>query len=169
NRFLGHLMQSGISFQLRQSWEETLSVDFVCRERLIEVEFFDHHIEYSFFLLDRSEQQDCPWLVGQVQWNTEIIAAADKQLKLRGIRDLVPLLVFLKSKRQYFRLETTPANGVNVAIAMPGKRIDVEVFETHVEYRYFTGDEAVDDDQDWLFGMIAGTASGLPYRPPESQ
>jgi hypothetical protein len=162
--FLDHLKRSKLIFRLRHSRDEAVSVDFVCGETLLEVDFFDDHIEYSFFPLDRSEVHNFPWLIDQVHWNTELIDATDRRLKLRGGKDLFPFLDMLKAKRQYFRLATSPENRVIVAIVMPGKRIDIHVFDEHVEYSYFSGDEAVYNDQDWLFGMIEGTATGLPFQ-----
>lgn len=157
--FLNHLARWNLIYRLRQSWDETLSVDFVCGETLIEVEFFDDHIEYSFFVRDRSEVHDFPWLIEQIQWNTELIVPADRRMKLRGIRDLVPFLNMLKEKRQPFSLEKTHDAAITVALAMPGKRIHVDIFEARVEYRYFSGDEAVEDDQDWLFSKISEAAA----------
>lgn len=166
--FLDHLARSNFIYRIEQQRDDALMATFMCGESLIEIEFFDDRIEYSFFPRDRSIAFDFSWLLAQVHWNTEIVVAADKRLKLRGIRDLLPFLRMLTSKRQFFRVEASPENITTISLDMPGKRILLEVFETHVEYRYFTGDEAVDNDQDWLFGMIAGTATGLPFRPQES-
>lgn len=168
-QFLNFLSHREFAPRLEQPGDGTLLVTFICGEMLMEVEFFEDHIEYSFFPRDRSMAFDFPWLLGQIHWNTERIVAADRRLKLRGIRDLFPFLRMLTAKRQFFRVEASPDNTITVSVDMPGKRILVEILETRVEYSYFTGDEAVDDDQDWLFGMIAGTATGLPFRPEESQ
>jgi hypothetical protein len=167
--FLNHLEQLKLIFRLRHSRDKAVSVDFICGENLIEVDFFDDHIDYSFFLRDRSEVHDFSWLIEQVHWNTDVVNAADRRLNLRGGKDLFPFLDMLKAKRQYFRLATSPENRVIVAIVMPGKRIDIHVFDEHVEYSYFSGDEAVYNDQDWLFGMIEGTATGLPFQPEGSR
>ena len=74
---------------------------------------------------------------------------------LRGIRDLVPFLNFLKENKVWFHLEQVSHEALMVTITLVGERIEVEFFEDHIEFSRFTGDESVERDVGLLFSLIA--------------
>jgi hypothetical protein len=75
-------------------------------------------------------------------------------MTLSGIGDLIPFLGFLRDRRIWFRLESLRHDAVMVEIHLVGIRLEVEFFDDHIEYSYFTGDESVLDDQKKLFDLL---------------
>ena len=73
---------------------------------------------------------------------------------LDGMKDLLPFLNFLKDKKIWFTLEHWRPEAITVVINMVTMRLEVDFFDDHIEYSYFTGDESVLDDQQKLFDLI---------------
>ena len=67
-------------------------------------------------------------------------------MKLRGIQDILEFLNFLRSKKIFFRIEGLRTNSIMVTFTLVGCRVEVDFFEDHIEFSYFTGDEGVHDD-----------------------
>lgn len=75
-------------------------------------------------------------------------------MTLSGIKDFLPFLVFLRDRNIWFRISSLRDDAVTVEIHLVTIRLEVEFFDDHIEYSYFTGDESVEDDQKALFDMI---------------
>lgn len=67
---------------------------------------------------------------------------------------LLRLLNTLNRKKLMFRLEQQTDDAVMVSFAFVGMRVEVEVFEDHLEFSTFEGDESVDSDEARLFKLI---------------
>ncbi|MCA0406726.1 MAG: hypothetical protein LCH39_11310 [Proteobacteria bacterium] len=67
-------------------------------------------------------------------------------MKLNGLPDLLKFLDFLRSKKIHFRLDQYRSNTITVTFTLVGCRVEVDFFEDHIEFSYFTGDEGVHDD-----------------------
>ena len=66
--------------------------------------------------------------------------------KPRGLVDLLGYLEFLRSKRIGFDLSQDRPDSIMVTFTLVGCRVEVDFFDDHIEFSYFTGDEAVEDD-----------------------
>ena len=75
-------------------------------------------------------------------------------MKLSGLNDLLAFLNFLKDQRIWYRVEHLRFDALTIEIHLVGIRLEVEFFDDHIEYSYFTGDESVHDDQVRLFELI---------------
>ena len=75
-------------------------------------------------------------------------------MKLTGLKDLLPFVNFLKDMRLTYRMDHWRFDALTVTVYLVGIRLEVEFFDDHIEYSYFTGDESVHDDQARLFEMI---------------
>jgi len=73
---------------------------------------------------------------------------------LRDIRDLIPFLAFLKQHHVFFRLENNRSDSIMVCFTLLRIRVELDFFDDHIEFSYFTGSEDVENDQKLLFGMI---------------
>jgi hypothetical protein len=62
-KFLEHLRAAGIHFKLRSSRDDSVSVDFTLVGCRVEVDFFEDHIEFSYFTGDESVHDD--WKIMQ--------------------------------------------------------------------------------------------------------
>lgn len=67
---------------------------------------------------------------------------------------LLKLLSLLNTKKLMFRLEQQRDEAIMVSFAFAGMRVEVEVFEDHLEFSTFEGDEGVDSDEARLFRLI---------------
>lgn len=67
---------------------------------------------------------------------------------------LLRLLTLLNKKKLMFRLEQQRDEAIMVSFAFVGMRVEVEVFEDHLEFSTFAGDEGVDSDEARLFRLI---------------
>ncbi len=74
--------------------------------------------------------------------------------ELRGIKDLIPFLAFLAEKKIHHIIEQDRPSSVMVTIRLFGIFIELDFFDDHIEYSYFTGNEDVETDQARLFAMI---------------
>ncbi|MBL8590567.1 MAG: hypothetical protein JNK46_18680 [Methylobacteriaceae bacterium] len=71
-----------------------------------------------------------------------------------GIKDLLPFLEFLNSRKVLFRIEQSRPDAIMVSFTLVGVRAEVEFFDDHIEYSLFHGDEWVLDDQAALVALI---------------
>ncbi|MCA3596640.1 MAG: hypothetical protein IOC64_00850 [Methylobacterium sp.] len=60
--------------------------------------------------------------------------------------DLIKFLNVLKSKNIKFDLSQDRPESIMVTFTLVGCRVEVDFFEDHIEFSYFTGDESVHDD-----------------------
>lgn len=67
---------------------------------------------------------------------------------------LLHLLNLLNRKKLMFRLDQQSDDAVMVSFAFVGMRVEVEVFEDHIEFSTFSGDESVQIGEDKLFKLI---------------
>jgi hypothetical protein len=67
---------------------------------------------------------------------------------------LLNFLTFLRNHRISFELSQERDTCVMVTIALPCIRIEVEIFEDHIEYSYFTGNEDVYSDEAELYKLL---------------
>lgn len=67
-------------------------------------------------------------------------------MKFQGIRDIFRFLDFLRAKSIKFDLSQDRPDSIMVTFTLVGCRVEVDFFEDHIEFSYFTGDEAVHDD-----------------------
>ena len=79
-------------------------------------------------------------------------------MTLDGVKDLIPFLDFLDEKKVCFTLGRERPETIMVTILILGARIEVEIFDDHIEYSVFRGSEDVLDDQPALFEMIRAFA-----------
>jgi len=80
--------------------------------------------------------------------------------KLRGISDLITFLNFLDKHNIFYRIEHHRDDTVLVTFTLVGSRVEVDFFEDHIEFSYFTGSEDVEENQELLFNMISKTVNG---------
>ncbi len=64
----------------------------------------------------------------------------------RNLVDLIKFLNVLKSKNIKFDLSQDRPESIMVTFTLVGCRVEVDFFEDHIEFSYFTGDESVHDD-----------------------
>lgn len=64
----------------------------------------------------------------------------------RSLVDLIKFLNVLKSKNIKFDLSQDRPESIMVTFTLVGCRVEVDFFEDHIEFSYFTGDESVHDD-----------------------
>ncbi|MCA3623681.1 MAG: hypothetical protein IOC52_05830 [Methylobacterium sp.] len=60
--------------------------------------------------------------------------------------DLIKFLNVLKSKNIKFDLSQDRPESIMVTFTLVGCRVEVDFFEDHIEFSYFTGDESVHDN-----------------------
>ncbi|MCA3603654.1 MAG: hypothetical protein INF22_08355 [Methylobacterium sp.] len=60
--------------------------------------------------------------------------------------DLIKFLNVLKSKNIKFDLSQDRPESIMVTFTLVGCRVEVDFFEDHIEFSYFTGDESVHDE-----------------------
>jgi hypothetical protein len=75
-------------------------------------------------------------------------------MKLTGLPDLLPFLLFLRKSKISFTIECIRDDAIMVTFTVVGARIEVDFFDDHIEYSVFTGDESVEDDPEKLFRTI---------------
>jgi hypothetical protein len=64
----------------------------------------------------------------------------------RSLVDLIKFLNVLKSKNIKFDLSQDRPESIMVTFTLVGCRVEVDFFEDHIEFSYFTGDESVHDN-----------------------
>ncbi len=64
----------------------------------------------------------------------------------RSLVDLIKFLNVLKSKNIKFDLSQDRPESIMVTFTLVGCRVEVDFFEDHIEFSYFTGDESVHDE-----------------------
>lgn len=64
----------------------------------------------------------------------------------KSISDLIPFLNALREQSVNFTLKSSRDDAVAVCFTLVGCRVEVDMFEDHIEFSYFTGDEGVHDD-----------------------
>ena len=64
----------------------------------------------------------------------------------RNLVDLIKFLNVLKSKNIKFDLSQDRPESIMVTFTLVGCRVEVDFFQDHIEFSYFTGDESVHDD-----------------------
>jgi hypothetical protein len=67
-------------------------------------------------------------------------------MTFKDIRNIIDFLDFLRGKKVHFRLDQYRTNSITVTFTLVGCRVEVDFFEDHIEFSYFTGDESVHDD-----------------------
>jgi hypothetical protein len=70
----------------------------------------------------------------------------EKIFRPESISDLIPFLNALRAQSVTFTLKSSRDDAVAVCFTLVGCRVEVDMFEDHVEFSYFTGDEGVHDD-----------------------
>lgn len=65
---------------------------------------------------------------------------------LNGLSDILKFLDFLRGKKIHFSLTQDRPDSIMVTFTLVGCRVEVDFFEDHIEFSYFTGDEGVHDD-----------------------
>jgi hypothetical protein len=75
-------------------------------------------------------------------------------MTLNGVKDLIPFLDILDSKRVTYSLSRERSGTVMVTTAVVGARIEIDFFDDHIEYSVFRGNEDVLGDQPALFKML---------------
>lgn len=73
---------------------------------------------------------------------------------LRGLKDLLPFLNFLKEKGVWYIIQHLRHDAIMVTITLLGERVEIEFFDDHIEYSRFTGDEGVERDPAVVFALI---------------
>ncbi|AJZ60363.1 hypothetical protein [Paraburkholderia fungorum] len=74
---------------------------------------------------------------------------------------LYDLLEELDSRRLYYSLSRHRIDSVLVSLTLPGKRIEIDVFnDGRLEMSQFSGDESVIDDRDEIFRIVNDASSG---------
>jgi hypothetical protein len=64
----------------------------------------------------------------------------------RDIRDIFRFLNELRALSIKFRLRSSRDDSISVDFTLVGCRVEVDFFDDHIEFSYFTGDEGVHDD-----------------------
>jgi hypothetical protein len=64
----------------------------------------------------------------------------------KDIRDIFKFLAELRSLSIKFKLRSSRDDSVAVDFTLVGCRVEVDFFDDHIEFSYFTGDEGVHDD-----------------------
>ncbi|WP_246155629.1 hypothetical protein [Rhabdaerophilum calidifontis] len=64
----------------------------------------------------------------------------------RDIRDIFCFLNELRALSIKFRLRSSRDDSISVDFTLVGCRVEVDFFDDHIEFSYFTGDEGVHDD-----------------------
>ncbi len=75
-------------------------------------------------------------------------------MEISGISDILKFLDFLRGKKIHFRLDQYRTNTIMVTFTLVGCRVEVDFFEDHIEFSYFTGDEGVHDDWAVMQGLL---------------
>lgn len=75
-------------------------------------------------------------------------------MEINGISDILKFLDFLRGKKIHFRLDQYRTNTIMVTFTLVGCRVEVDFFEDHIEFSYFTGDESVHDDWAVMQGLF---------------
>lgn len=74
---------------------------------------------------------------------------------------LYDLLEELDSRRLSYSLSRHRIDSVLVSLTLPGKRIEIDVFnDGRLEMSQFSGDEGVIDDTDEIFRIVNDASSG---------
>ncbi len=73
---------------------------------------------------------------------------------LNGIRDMIAFLNYLKGNSITYTIAHRGSESVMVTYTLYGVRVELDFFDDHIEYSYFTGNEDVETDQALLFAMI---------------
>ncbi|MDE1008674.1 MAG: hypothetical protein OSB38_23665 [Paraburkholderia fungorum] len=74
---------------------------------------------------------------------------------------LYDLLEELDSRRLHYSLSRHRIDSVLVSLTLPGKRIEIDVFnDGRLEMSQFSGDESVIDDRDEIFRIVNDASSG---------
>lgn len=66
--------------------------------------------------------------------------------KPKDIRDIFNFLNDLRSNSIEFRLGSSRDDSVSLDFTLVGCRVEVDFFDDHIEFSYFTGDESVHSD-----------------------
>lgn len=74
---------------------------------------------------------------------------------LRDINDLLPFLAFLRKNKIWFSLDSIRDDTIMITLTLFSMRIEIDIFQDHIEYSCFNGDESVHDDIAALFALIA--------------
>jgi hypothetical protein len=72
----------------------------------------------------------------------------------RGIIDLIPFLSALRDKKIWFEITQDRPDSVMVTFTLVGCRVEVDFFQDHIEFSYFTGDESVENDWAIMQGLL---------------
>lgn len=76
------------------------------------------------------------------------------KMKLQGIRDIIPFLNYLDREGIHYRLDHLRDDSIMVSFTLVGMRVELDFFDDHVEFSFFTGTEEVEDDPALLFRAI---------------
>jgi hypothetical protein len=70
------------------------------------------------------------------------------------LNDLLSYLNFLRNKKKKFDISQDRTESIMVTFTLVGCRVEVDFFEDHIEFSYFTGDESVHDDWTIMQGLL---------------
>ena len=62
------------------------------------------------------------------------------------LNDLLGYLNFLRNKKIKFDISQDRTESIMVTFMLVGCRVEVDFFDDHIEFSYFTGSESVHDD-----------------------
>jgi len=75
-------------------------------------------------------------------------------MQLTGITDLLSFLNYLGKERIHYRLDHLREDSIMVSFTLVGARVELDFFEDHVEFSFFTGNEDVETDTRLLTDLI---------------
>jgi hypothetical protein len=73
---------------------------------------------------------------------------------LRGIQDLITFLNWLDGNNISYDIKHERDDTIMVVVTVVTARIEVDFFDDHIEFNWYSGDESIHDDQDQLFKLI---------------
>ncbi len=76
-------------------------------------------------------------------------------MKITGLDGLINFYDFLQKKKIRYATFCDRDDCVTILVCIMRHRIEVDIFEDHIEYSIFSGNEGVEDDQQALFDLIA--------------
>lgn len=76
------------------------------------------------------------------------------RIRLSGITTFLPFLQLLDANHIGYELSRQRDDSIMLTITVIKRRIEIDVFQDHIEYSWFDGDESVHDDQDWLYKVL---------------
>jgi hypothetical protein len=72
----------------------------------------------------------------------------------KNIRDIFAFLEALRETKIHFTLRSSRDDSIAVDFTLVGCRVEVDFFDNHIEFSYFTGDESVENDWTIMQGLL---------------